>query len=87
MTSQPDHVIGAAPFLHGLGGTTLLVFGGLSFVNINEAPVVFMMLTILFAAPGLYLLVAGAVARGIAVARSEARTMQAGVAEGASPSE
>ena len=70
MTNQSDAVIGAAPFLHALAGTGLLAIGGLLFVNINEGPEIFMVLTVMFTAPGLYLLIAGAVARGIALARS-----------------
>jgi hypothetical protein len=70
MTNQSDTVIGAAPFLHGLAGTVLLAIGGLLFVNINESPETFMVLTVMFTAPGLYLLIAGAVARGITLART-----------------
>lgn len=70
MTNQSDTVIGAAPFLHGLAGTALLAVGGLFFVNINESPEIFMVFTVMFTAPGLYLLISGAVARGIALART-----------------
>ena len=70
MTNQPDAVIGAVPFLHSLVGTALLAIGGMLFVNINESPEIFMVGTVVFTAPGLYLLIAGAVARGIALARS-----------------
>lgn len=70
MTNQPDTVFSAAPFLHGLGGTVLLTIGGMLFVNLNEDPEIFMVFTVAFAAPGFYLLIAGAVARGMALARS-----------------
>jgi hypothetical protein len=70
MTNPPDTVIGAAPFLHALVGTALLAIGGMLFLNINEWPEVFMVFTVMFTAPGLYLLIAGAVARGIALARA-----------------
>jgi hypothetical protein len=40
------------------------------FVNVNEDPEIFMVFTVVFTAPGLYLLIAGAVARGVALART-----------------
>ena len=70
MTNEPDTVIGAAPFLHVLAGTALLAIGGLLFLNLSEGREVFMVFTVMFSAPGLYLLIAGAVARGIALART-----------------
>lgn len=68
MTNQSDTVASAAPF-HALVGTVLLAIGGMLFVNLNEDPEIFMVFTIVFTAPGLYLLIAGAVARGVALAR------------------
>lgn len=71
MPNQSDSAIlpSAAPFLHALLGTVLLAIGGMLFVNINEDPELFMVFTVMFSAPGLYLLITGAVARGIAVGR------------------
>jgi hypothetical protein len=59
----------AAPFFHALIGTVLLAIGGMLFVNVNEAPEIFMVFTTVFWAPGLYLLITGAVARGIELGR------------------
>ncbi len=69
MTDQSDHADSLKPFLYALGGTVLLAIGGMLFENLDEDREVFMVLTIAFAAPGLYLLIAGAVARGIFAAR------------------
>lgn len=55
--------------IHALVGTVLLAIGGMLFVNINEDPEVFAVFTVAFAAPGLYLIIAGAVERGITLAR------------------
>jgi len=69
MTRPSNNADSAKPFLYALSGTVLLAIAGMFFVNLNEDPEVFMVLTAVFAAPGLYLIVAGAVARGIFVAR------------------
>ena len=69
MTHKPAAVSGADPSLHALLGTVLLAIGGMLFVNVNEDPEIFIMFTVLFAAPGLYLLIAGAVAHGVAMSR------------------
>lgn len=69
MTNQADTVVPTAPFVYALVGTVLLAIGGMLFVNLNEDPEIFMVFTVVFTGPGLYLLLAGAVARGIAVAR------------------
>lgn len=69
MTNQVDHADSGKPFLYAFFGTVLLAVGGMLFVNRIEDPQIFMVLTIAFAAPGLYLLIAGAVARGIFAAR------------------
>lgn len=69
MTNRSDTISSVAPFLHALMGTVLLAIGGMLFVNLNEDPEIFMVFTIVFTAPGLYLLIAGAVARGLALAR------------------
>jgi hypothetical protein len=69
MTNQVDGAASAKPLLYALSGTVLLAVGGMLFVNLNEDPEVFMVFTVAFAAPGLYLLIAGAVARGIFAAR------------------
>jgi hypothetical protein len=57
------------PTLYALTGTILLAVGGTLFVNLDEDPEVFIVLTVLFASPGLYLLIAGAVARGLSIGR------------------
>ena len=49
----------------------LLSIGGKFFVNLNEDPKTFIVFTVLVTAPGLYLLIAGAVARGIEMARKD----------------
>ena len=67
---QSDTVGGAAPLLYALIGTVLLAIGGMLFVNVDEDPEIFMVFTVVFTAPGLYLLIAGAVARGVALART-----------------
>jgi hypothetical protein len=69
MTNQVDSVAPNPPFLYALAGAVLLAVGGMLFVNVNEDPEIFMVFTVAFAAPGLYLLLAGAVARGIALSR------------------
>jgi hypothetical protein len=57
------------PFQHAFVGTVLLAIGGMLLVNLNEAPEIFMVFAVVFSAPGLYLLIAGAVAHGVALAR------------------
>jgi len=57
------------PFLYAFLGTVLLAIGGMLFVNLDEDPQYFIVFTTLFAAPGLFLLVAGAVERGIRLSR------------------
>ena len=69
MTSQSTVGYFAAPAIHALLGTVLLAIGGMLFVNLDEDPEQFMVFTVAFTAPGLYLLIAGAVARGIALSR------------------
>ncbi len=68
MTNE-SRIAAVTPFHHALMGTALLAIGGMLFVNVNEDPEVFMVFTVLFTAPGLYLLIAGAVAHGVALAR------------------
>lgn len=68
MTNESG-TVAVTPFHHALMGTFLLAIAGTLFANVNEAPEVFMVFTVLFAAPGVYLLIAGAVAHGIALAR------------------
>jgi hypothetical protein len=69
MTTQSDLADSAKPFLYALVGTVFLAIGGMLFVNLDESPEFFMVLTVGLAAPGVYLLIAGAVARGIFAAR------------------
>lgn len=71
MTTQPSSNPYDAPFPHALAlaGTALLAIGGTLFVNLNQSPEVFAVLTVAFAAPGLYLIIAGAVERGITLSR------------------
>ncbi len=68
MTNESYQAAPAA-FLRALLGTVLLAIGGMLFVNVNEDPELFMVFTVVFSAPGLYLLITGAVARGIVLAR------------------
>ena len=69
MTNISDHSPSAEPFIHGVIGTVLLAVGLMLFVNINEDPEIFAVFTIVFTAPGLFLLIAGAVARGVEMSR------------------
>lgn len=69
MANQLDTVTPTAPLLYALVGTVLLAIGGMLFVNLNEDPELFMVFTVVFTGPGSYLLLAGAVARGITLAR------------------
>ena len=55
--------------LQAVAGVVLLAIGGMLFVNVAEGDEAMMVFTILFAAPGAYLLIAAAVARGIALSR------------------
>jgi hypothetical protein len=68
MTNESG-AVAVTPFHHAFMGTVLLAIGGMLFVNLNEDPEIFMVFTVLFTAPGLYLLIAGAVAHGVALAR------------------
>jgi hypothetical protein len=63
MTNQLGTVTATVPFRHALAGTLLLAIGGMLFVNINEDPEIFVVFTVAFTGPGLYLLLAGAVTR------------------------
>jgi hypothetical protein len=69
MSNPANHADSPKPFLYALFGTVLLAIGGMLFVNLDEDPEIFMVFTVGFVAPGLYLLISGAVARGIFVAR------------------
>lgn len=53
--------------------TFLLAIAGKLFVNLNEDPDVFIVFTVLAGAPGVYLLIAAAVAKGIEMARPDRR--------------
>jgi hypothetical protein len=57
--------------LYGFVGVALIAVGGMSFANAHENEA-FGILGLLFAASGLYVTVAGAVARGIQLAREQA---------------
>lgn len=46
-----------------------MAVGGMLFVNVNEDPELFIVSTVAFTAPGLYVLITGAVAQGIALSR------------------
>jgi hypothetical protein len=70
MTNESDSQAAAAAFFRALFGTFLLICGSMFFININEDPQMFMILTVAFSAPGLYLLITGAVARGIVLSRT-----------------
>lgn len=69
MSNQVAHTASDKPPLYALAGTILLAIGGMLFVNLDEDPEIFMVFTMIFAGPGLYLLIAGAVARGISISR------------------
>jgi hypothetical protein len=69
MTNEPDQAAAAA-FFRALFGTFLLVCGGMFFVHLGDGPELFMLCTVVFSAPGLYLLITGAVARGIVLSRT-----------------
>ncbi|HET7689709.1 MAG TPA: hypothetical protein VFK41_04995 [Nocardioidaceae bacterium] len=71
MTNQHGTSTAAAisPTLHALFGTVLLMIGGTLFVNVNEDPELFIAFSAAFMGPGLYLLIIGAVARGIELGR------------------
>ena len=64
-----QHPLPLPPFSLALAGTVLLAIGGMFFVNLGEDPEYFIVFTVAFAAPGLYLLIAGAVSRGVQHAR------------------
>ena len=68
MTNQSGPSGSAGPFLYALFGSVFLAIGGMLLVDLDEDPEIFRVITVAFAAPGLYLLIAGAVARGIFVA-------------------
>lgn len=54
---------------YGAAGVILLVIGGMLLANLNEDPTIFGAGATLFLGAGAYLTVAGAVARGIQLAR------------------
>ncbi len=68
MTNQSGPAGSARPYLYALFGTVFLAIGGMLLVDLDEDTKIFMVITVAFAGPGLYLLIAGAVARGIFVA-------------------
>lgn len=69
MSNQVARTFTPEPAVLALAGTILLAIGGLLFVNLDEDPEIFMVFTMIFVGPGLYMLIAGAVARGIVVSR------------------
>ncbi|HSX67601.1 hypothetical protein [Nocardioides sp.] len=62
---------GLMPAAYLLIAMVLLAVGSQLFLNLNEDPEIFIIFTLIFTAPGVYLLVAGAVARGIQMARQD----------------
>jgi hypothetical protein len=62
---------GLLPAAYLIVATILLSIGAQFFLNLNEDPGIFIVFTMIFAAPGLYMLVAGAVARGTQMARKD----------------
>lgn len=64
---------GMRPTGYLLVSIVLLSIAGKLFVNLNEDPEVFIVFTTVFAVPGLYFLIAGGVAKGIAATRRAAR--------------
>ena len=73
MTNQPDHAYSAKPRIYLLFGTALLAIGWMIKENFthfqNDPSEMTVAFTVAFAAPGLFLLIAGAVAQGIVAAR------------------
>jgi hypothetical protein len=59
------------PFTYVVGAVVLLSIGWQFLLNLNEDPAIFMVFALVFLAPGTYLLIAGAVARGIQMARRD----------------
>ena len=59
------------PFFYALAATFLLSVAGSLFINLDEDPDIFIVLATVVAVPGLYLLLAGGVARGIEMARRD----------------
>ncbi|WP_109506842.1 hypothetical protein [Nocardioides speluncae] len=68
MTNRSYVAPSPPPYLYALAGTILLVIGGMLFINREESPDTFLTLAVVVTAPGLYFLIAGAIARGIALA-------------------
>lgn len=71
-SSARDHFDPSKPSFgaaYGTVGVILLVIGGALLANLSEDPTVFITGATLFLGSGLYLTVAGAVARGIQLAR------------------
>lgn len=69
MNDESLITVRAAALGHVVMGTVLLALGDMFFVNLNEDPQIFIVFSVAFAAPGLYLVVTGAVARGMELAR------------------
>ena len=67
MTSQGDFDLSAGP-RHLLGCLPLFIIGAMLLTNLDEDPTVFGLGAMLFLVPAAYLLIVGAVARGIQVA-------------------
>lgn len=73
MTDQSDHASSTKPLLYLLLGTALLAIGWMIKENFtyyqNDPSELTVVCAVGFAAPGLFLLIAGAVAQGIVAAR------------------
>lgn len=69
MTHQLDTTAPSAPLLCAVMGTVLMAIGGMLFVYVNGDPELLIVLTVAFTAPGLYMLITGAVAHRIRLAR------------------
>ena len=81
MTSQDDYETSAgAGYL--LGSAPLFLLGGLLLANTNEDPTIFGTGALLVLACAVYLLLVGAVARGIQVARRQERRAAADARRG-----
>lgn len=68
--SQDPYDETSSPLVALVGGTIFLAIAGVFFVNMNESPETFAVLTMLAAGPGLFMVIAGAVAQGIHLSRS-----------------
>lgn len=63
----------SAGITRGVGGAVLMLLSWLFFLNLNEEPTVFGAIAVVLFAMGAYNIIAGAIARGIQLARATDR--------------